>query len=59
MSPVLGPPPRAPCSHPVKPGATAPGVWEGTTAEGKPTGAPGATGPDEALRTNLGPRGTS
>ena len=40
MSPVLGRPPRAPRNHPVKPGATAPGVGEGTTATGKPTGAP-------------------
>ena len=54
-SPVLGRPPRAPRSHPVKPGATAPGVWEGTGATGKPTGAPRATGPDEARRTNAGP----
>ena len=58
MSPVLGRPPRAPRSHPVKPGATAPGVGEGTTATGKPTGAPRATGPDEEWRTNAGPRGT-
>ena len=57
-SPVLGRPPRAPRSHPVKPGATAPGVGEGTTATGKPTGAPRATGPDEARCTNAGPRGT-
>ena len=53
---VLGRPPRAPRSHPVKPGAGA--VGEGTTATGKPTGAPRATGPDEARRTNAGPRGT-
>ena len=52
------PPPRAPRSHPVKPGATAPAVGEGTTAKGKPTGAPRATGPDEERRTNVGPRGT-
>ena len=58
MSPVLCRPPRAPCSHPVKPGATAPGVGEGTTATGKPTGAPRATGPDEERRTNAGQRGT-
>ena len=57
-SPVLGRPPRAPRSHPVKPVATAPGVGEGTTATGKPTGAPVANGPDEARRTNAGPRGT-
>ena len=55
MSLVLGRPPRAPRSHPVKPGATAPGVGEGTTATGKPTGAPRATGPDEDRRTNAGP----
>ena len=58
MSPVLGQPPRAPRSHPVKPGKTAPGVQEGTTARGKPTRAPRATGPDEGRRTNAGPRGT-
>ena len=57
-SPVLGRPPRAPRSHPVKPGVTAPGVGEGTTTMGKPTGAPRATGPDEERRTNAGPRGT-
>ena len=56
--PVLGRPPRAPRSHPVKPGATAPGVGEGTTATGKPTGAPRATGPDEERPTSAGPRGT-
>ena len=55
---VLGQPPRAPRSHPVKPRATAPGLREGTTAMGKPTGAPRATGPDETRRTNTGPRGT-
>ena len=54
MSPVLGRPPRAPRSHPVKPGAQAPGVGKGTTASGKPTGAPRATGPDEARRTTRG-----
>ena len=58
MSLVLGRPPRAPRSHPVKPGATAPGVGEGITATGKPTGAPRATRPDEERRTNAGPRGT-
>ena len=54
MSPVLGRPPRAPRSRPVKPGAQAPGVGKGTTASGKPTGAPRATGPDEARRTTRG-----
>ena len=54
MSPVLGRPPRAPRSHPVKPGAQAPGVGKGTTASGKPTGAPKATGPDEGRRTTRG-----
>ena len=54
MRPVLGRPPRAPRSHPVKPGAQAPGVGKGTTASGKPTGAPRATGPDEARRTTRG-----
>ena len=58
MSPVLGRPPRATRSHPVKPVATAPGVGEGTTATGKPTGAPRATGQDEERRPNTGPRGT-
>ena len=58
MSPVLGRPPRAPRSRPVKPGAQAPGVGKGTTALGKPTGALTATGPDEARRTKAGPRGT-
>ena len=55
MSPVLRRPPRAPRSHPVKPGATAPGVGEGTTALGEPTGAPRVTGPDEERRTNAEP----
>ena len=54
MSLVLGQPPHAPGSGPVKPGATAPGVEKGTTASGKPTGAPRATGPDEARRTKRG-----
>ena len=54
MSPVLGRPPRAPRSRPVKPGAQAPGVGKGTTASGKPTRALRATGPDEARRTTLG-----
>ena len=54
MSPVLGRPPRAPRSCPVKPGAQAPGVGKGTTASGKPTGAPRATGPDKARRTTRG-----
>ena len=58
MSPVLSRPPRAPRTHQVEPGATAPGVGEGTTATGRPTGAPRATEPDEAWRTNAGPRGT-
>ena len=58
MSPVLGRPPRAPRSHPVKLGAQAPGVGNGTTASGKPTGAPRATGPDEARHTKAGPPGT-
>ena len=58
MSPVLDRPPRAPRSHPVKPGAQAPGVGKGTTASRMPTGAPRATGPDEARRTNAGPEGT-
>ena len=43
MSRVLGRPPCAPRSRPVNPGARAPG-WEGTTATGKPTSAPKATG---------------
>ena len=54
MSPVLGRPPRAPRSHPVKPGAQAPGVGKGTTVSGRPTGAPRATGPDEARCTARG-----
>ena len=58
MSPVLGQTPRAPRSRQVKPGATAHGVGERTTATGKPTRKPRATGPDEARRTNAGPRGT-
>ena len=53
-SPVRGRPPRALRSHPVKPGAQAPGVGKGTTARGKPTGAPRATGPDGARRTTRG-----
>ena len=56
-SPVLGRPPRAPRSRPVKPGAQAPGVGKGTTATGKPTGAPShRTGRGAAHHT--GPRGT-
>ena len=47
---VLDRPPRAPRSRPVDPGAQAPGMQKGTTASGKRTGAPRATG--------LGPRGT-
>ena len=31
---------------------------KGTTASGKPAGAPGATEPDEAGRTKAGPQGT-
>ena len=58
MSPVLGRPPRASRSRPVTPEATALGVEEGTTATGKTTGAPRATGPDEARRTTAGSRGT-
>ena len=58
MSPVLVRPPRAPRSRPVKPGARAPGVEESTTVMGKRTGAARATAPDEARRTNAGPRGT-
>ena len=58
MSPVLGRPPRAPRSCPVKPGARGPSVGEGITATGKPTEALRATGPDEARRNNAGPTGT-
>ena len=54
MSPVHGRPPRAPRSHPVKPGAQAPGVRKGTTASVRPTAAPRATGPDESRRTTRG-----
>ena len=55
MSPVRGRPPRAPHSRPVKPGAKAPGVGKGTMASRKLTGAPRATGPDEArLRFGIG-----
>ena len=54
MSPVLGRPPRAPRSRPVDPGAKAPAVGKGTTASGKPTGAPRATGLEEAQRTTRG-----
>ena len=54
MSLVLGQPPRAPRSRPVNPGAKADGMGKGTTASGKPTGAPRATGPDEARRTTRG-----
>ena len=54
MSPVHGRPPRALRSHPVKPGAKAPGVGKGTTASEKPTGARRATGLDEARRTTRG-----
>ena len=58
MIPVLSQPPPAPRSRPVKPGATAPGVGEGTTATGKRTEAPRATGQDEARRNDAGPLGT-
>ena len=54
MSPVLGRPPRAPRSRPVKPRAQAPGVGKHTMSSGKPTGAPRATGPDQARRTTRG-----
>ena len=54
MSPVVSWPLRAPRSHPVKLGAQAPGVGKGSTASGKPTRAPRATGPDEARRTAQG-----
>ena len=57
-SPVLGRPPCAPRSRPVNPRAQAPGMEKGTTALGKLTGAPRGTGPDEARRINVGPRGT-
>ena len=57
-SPVLGRPPRAPRSHPVKPRATAAGLGKGTMATGKPTTAPRATGKVEARRTIAGSRGT-
>ena len=58
MSPFLGRPPRSPGSCRVNLGARAPGVGESTTATGKPTGVPRATGPDEARHTNRGQRGT-
>ena len=54
ISLVLGRPPPAPRSRPVKPGAQAPGLEKGTTVLGKPTGARRATGPDEARRTTRG-----
>ena len=57
-SPVLGRPPRAPCSHTVKPERQPAGWGKAPTATGKRTGAPRATRPDEARRTNAGPRGT-
>ena len=57
-SPVLGRPPRAPRSRPANPGAQAPGVRKGNMASGQPTGAPTATGLDEARRTSAEPRGT-
>ena len=52
--PVLSRPPRAPRSHPVKPGVEAPGMGKDTRASGKPTGARRATGPDETQRTTRG-----
>ena len=58
-SQVLGQPPRAPRSGPVNPGAQAPGLWKGTTAWEKLTGAPRATGPGKVRRTNAGPGGTT
>ena len=57
-SPVFGRPLCAPRSRPVNPGAQAPGVEKDTTASRKPTGAPTATGPNRARRTNAGPQGT-
>ena len=57
LATVSGRPLCASRSHQVKPGATASGQGDGTTATGKLTGAPRATGPDEARRTNAGPRG--
>ena len=54
MSPVLGRPPRASRSRPVNPGAKGPRMGKGTTAMGKPTRAPRATGPDKARRTTRG-----
>ena len=63
MSPVVSWPPRVPRSHPLKPGAQAPGVKRVTTATGKPTRGPRTTGPDEERRTARGQearqRGTS
>ena len=58
MSPVLGQPPRAPRSRPVKPGAQAPGVGKGTTASGKPTGAPESNRTGRGAAHHAGPRGT-
>ena len=49
---------KCPAQPPSRAGGDSPGPGEGTTATGKPTGAPRATGPDEARRTNAGPRGT-
>ena len=54
MSPVLGQPSRALRSRQVNPWAKAAWLEEGTTATGKPTGAPRATGPVEARRTRQG-----
>ena len=44
-----------PAQPPSKTGRAKRPVGEGTTATGKPTGAPRATGPEEARRTNTGP----
>ena len=43
---------------PSKAGGDSSGTGGGTTATEKPSGAQRATGPDEARRTNAGPRGT-
>ena len=51
VSPVLGGPPRALRSRAVNLGAKAPGLGKGTTALGKSTRAPRATGLDEARHT--------
>ena len=54
MSPVLGRRLLAPRSRLANPGAKAPGMGKGTTASGKPTKAPRATGPHEARHTTRG-----